>query len=271
VFVERGEFVSIGGSIEDTYKQHFDAFPDCTTAIARSWHKGDTVVFEYAEGGTNTGPHRSNKPTGKKVGFVGASVLTFSPKGIIKKDVTFYDQLTMEIQAGWAPALLAKLEVRPVIAVPPATGSWEVHQVNGVDVGQPRLFAIRKNLYSSFSMRSEKDFLASLSDDIIFAPFDDPKNATGKREAGALFSSWMKTFSYGVVNADEAWSVDGHILLLGTYTGKHVGAWGPLKATNKPFKSHFLDIARINKDDKIERVWTYANNFEILRDLGFRG
>ena len=31
-----------------------------------------------------------------------------------------------------------------------------------------------------------------------------------------------------------------------------------------------LDTARINKNDKVERVWTYANNFEILRDLGYR-
>ena len=72
------------------------------------------------------------------------------------------------------------------------------------------------------------------------------------------------------MNATQAWSVDGHVVLLGTFTGKHNGVWGPLKPTNKRFTSHFLDIARINKNDKVDRVWTYANNFEILRDLGYR-
>jgi ketosteroid isomerase-like protein len=270
VFVERGEFVSVGTSIESNYQRLFDAFPDGATAIARSWHKGDTVVFEYVEGGTNTGAHGAQKATGKKVGYVGASVLQFNANGRVKKDTTYYDELTMEVQAGWAQGPLAKLEVRPVIPVPAATGAWEVHQVTGVDVGQPKLFAIRKSLYTSFSMRAEKDFLAALSDDVLLAPYDEPKDSTGKREAASLFNGWLKTFSEAVVNADDGWSVDGHVLLLGTFTGKHVGAWGPLKPTNKVFTSHFLDIARIGKDDKVERVWTYANNYELLRHLGYR-
>jgi len=274
VFVERGEFVSIGGSagssIEETYQRHFAAFPDAATAIQRSWHRRDTVVFEYIEGGTHTGPRGAQKPTGKKVGYRGASVLTFNAKGLIAKDMTFYDQLTLEVQAGWAQGQIAKLDVRPFLPVPPATDSWDVHQVNGIDVGQPQIFAIRKNLYTSFSMRSEKDFLAPLADDIVFSAYDDPKDATGKRECARLFSEWTKTFSYGEINADDVWTVDGHVVLLGTFTGKHVGAWGPLKPTNKPFTSHFLDIARVGLDDKVQRVWTYANNAEILKDLGLR-
>lgn len=269
VFVERGEFVSAGTSVQANYQRLFDAFPDGATAITRSFHKGDTVVFEYVEGGTNTGPHAASKPTGKKVGYVGASVLQFTPKGLVKKDTTYYDQLTLDVQAGWAKGPLAKLEVRPVMDVP-AAKDWEVHQVAGQDVGQPKLFAIRKSLYSSFSMRSQKDYLAKLSDDVQLAPYDDPKDAVGKKGAAALFDDWLKTFSDGVVNAEEGWSVDGYVVLLGTFKGKHVGAWGPLKATGKPFTSHFIDIARINKNDLVERVWTYANNYEVLRDLGYR-
>jgi len=269
VFVERGEFVSVGTSVQANYQRLFDAFPDGSTTITRSFHKGDTVVFEYVEGGTNTGPHAASKPTGKKVGYVGASVLQFTPKGLVKKDTTYYDQLTLEVQAGWAKGPLAKLEVRPVVPVP-APQEWEVHQLTGVDVGQPKLFAIRKSLYSSFSMRSQKDYLAKLSDDVLLAPYDDPKDAVGKKGAAALFDEWLKTFSEGVVNAEEGWSVDGYVVLLGTFKGKHIGPWGPLKATNKPFTSHFIDIARINKSDLVERVWTYANNYEVLRDLGYR-
>ncbi len=271
VFVERGELVSVGGtSIESNYRTLFDAFPDGATTITRSWHRGDTVVFEYVEGGTNTGPHGAQKATGRKVGYIGASVLQFNAKGRVKRDTTYYDELTMEVQAGWAQGPLAKLEVRPVIPVPASTGSWEVHQISEMDVGQPKMVAARKSLYTSFSMRSEKDFLGALSEDVVLAPYDDPKNATGKSEAGALFVGWMKTYSDGVTNADEGWSVDGHVVLLGTFSGKHVGAWGPLKATNKTFTSHFLDIARVNKDDKVERVWTYANNYELLKHLGYR-
>ena len=271
VFVERGEFVSAGGgSIESNFKSHFDAFPDTTTSITRSWHSGDAVLFEWAEGGTHTGPQRAHKPTGKKYGYVGASLLRFKADGLVKQDTTYADELTKEVQLAWAPAQLAKLEVRPVVAVPAATEAWDAHQVKEADAAQAKLAAARKSLYTNFSVRSEKDFLASLSDDVVLYPFDDPKDAKGKREAALLLKDWMKMFSDGVVDATEGWSVDGHVVLLGTFTGKHVGAWGPLKATNKTFKSHFLDIARVNKDDKIERLWSYANNYELLSHLGYQ-
>jgi ketosteroid isomerase-like protein len=269
VFMERGEFTSIGGAITDNYQRHFEAFPDCTTAITRSWHKGDLVVFEYAEGGTDTGPHRSHKPTGKKVGYVGASILQFNAKGLVKKDSTYYDELTMEVQAGWAKAQHAKLEVRPVSPVSPATSTWEVHQVPSIDGDQPKLLALGKSLSSSFQTRSEKDYLAALSDDIVLARYDEPKDAVGKADVARLFNSRLKVFSASAVNAEEGWTVDGYVVIVGTLSGTQVGAWGPLKATNKSFKSHFLDIARVSKTDKVERVWTYANNYEVLRDLGY--
>ena len=270
-FVERGETISSGSSsIESNFQAHFAAFPDATTSITRSWHSGDAVLFEYVEGGTNTGTHPAHKPTGKKVGYFGASVLKFKPDGLVKLDTTYYDELTKEVQAGWAPVSLAKLEVRPLAVVPAPTDSWEVHKATDVDASKQKAAAARKSLYTSFSMRSEKDFLGALSDSVVLSPYDDPKDATGKKEAGGLFKDWMKMFADGVVNASDAWSVDGHVVVIGTFTGKHVGAWGPLKATNKTFKSNFLDIARVGKDDKIERVWTYANNYELLSYLGYQ-
>ena len=271
VFVERGELVSIGkSSIETNYRALFDAFPDGRTTITRSWHKGDTVIFEYVEGGTNTGPRGAKKGSGKKVGYFGASVLHFTVDGHVKRDTTYYDELTMEVQAGWLEGALAKLEVRPVVSVPATTSTWDVHRATGAEDEQQKLVAVRQKLYSSFSMRSQRDFLAVLTDDVVIVPYDDPKNATGKSEVASLFGEWLKTFSTAVINADEAWGVDGHVVLLGTFAGKHVGQWGPLKPTSKQITSHFLDIARVTDQGKVDRVWTYANNFELLKHLGYR-
>lgn len=271
-FVERGEFFSAGtSSIEANYKAYFEAFPDSATAITRSWHWGDMVMFEYVEGGTNTGKHRAHpQPTGKKFGYVGASILRFKPDGMIRQDETFSDELTREVQAGWAPGSLAKMPVRPLVAVPAAGDTWETHKVTEADASQAKANAAKKSLYSKFALKNEKDFLGALSDDVVLSPFDDPKDAKGKKEAGALFQDWTKTFADGVVDATDGWSVDGYVVLVGTYSGKHVGAWGPLKPTNKTFKSHFLDIAKVGKDDKIERLWSYANNYELLKYLGYQ-
>lgn len=270
LFVERGEFVSAGGgSIEANYKEHFDAFPDATTAITRSWHRGATVVFEYVESGTHTGPHRAHAPTGKKFGYVGASWLEFAPDGRVTKDTTYSDELTKEVQLGWAPGALAKMKVRPVALVPPATQTWEVHQVTSHD-DKTKAAAVKRSLYSELSLRSDKEFLGAFSDDVALMPYDEPADAKGQKEAAAMFKEWTRSFSNGTVEATEGWAIDGHFVVLGTYTGKHVGAWGPVPATNKTFTTHFLDVAKVGKDDKVERVWSYANNYELLKQLGYR-
>lgn len=298
VFIERGTPGNAGpAAIAANYQNYFDTYPDVTTAITRSWHWGDAALFEYVEGGTQTGqrivlppppqhldpmadateanaktaPDReSATPTGKKFGYVGASLLRFTPDGLVRQDMTYSDELTREVQSGWAPGMLAKMPVRPIIAVPAANDTWETHQAGAADGGQPKLLAAKASLYNKFSLNSEKAFLAGLTDDVVLAAYDDPKDATGKREAAALLKDWTTTFADGVVDAKEGWSVDGYVVLMGVYTGKHVGAWGPLKPTHSTFKTHFLDIAKLGSDDKLQHLWSYANNYELLQYLDYK-
>ncbi len=213
---------------------------------------------------------RSQIPTGKKFGYVGASLLRFSPEGLVKLDMTYSDELTREVQSGWAPPSLAKMPVRPVMPVPPATDTWETHKVAATDAEQGKLLAAKSSMYNKFALHSEKDFLAALTDDVVLAAYDDPADARGKKGAAALFKDWTSTFADGVVDATEGWSVDGYVVLLGVYKGKHVGAWGPIKPTKSEFKTHFLDIVKLGKGDKIDRLWSYANNYELLQYLDYK-
>jgi ketosteroid isomerase-like protein len=273
IFVERGEEAASAGTaaIAKDYQAHFDAFPDVTTAITRSWHWGDAVLFEFTEGGTQTGPHGSEKSgTGKKFGYVGASLLRFKPNGLVREDMTYSDELTKEVQVGWARGPLGKMHVRPVVPVPTPSDTWDVHQVGAKDVGQPKLVAARGSLYSKFSLDSDKAFLAGLTDDIVISSYDDPNDVRGKKEASGLFKEWKTTFPDGVVDAKEGWSVDGYVVLLGTFTGKKTGNWGPVKPTTRPYTMHFLDITKVDGNDTIQRVWSYANNYELLKTLGFQ-
>ena len=296
VFIERGRPANAGqAAIAADYQNYFDAYPDVSTTITRSWHWGDATLFEYVEGGTQTGQRiilppapqrfdpladgkddgkapdrRSETPTGKKFGYVGASLLRFTPEGLVRLDQTYSDELTREVQSGWAPGALAKMPVRAVVPVPPVTDSWEIHQVGASDAGQAKLLAAKTKLYNRFSLHSEKDFLAALTDDVVLATYDDPQDARGKKEAAALLKDWTTTFADGVEDATEGWSVDGYVVLMGVFTGKHVGAWGPIKPTRNAFKTHFLDIVKLGKDDKVERLWSYANNYELLQYLDYK-
>ena len=297
-FIERGTPGSAGrDAIATNYQNYFDTYPDVSTTITRSWHWGDAVLFEYVEGGTQTGqriilppaPQRLDPlsevisssevapqrqiaaPTGKPFGYLGASLLHFTPDGLVRQDMTYSDELTREVQSGLAPGSLGKMPVRPVVAVPAATDAWETHQVGNSDAEQAKLRAAKASLYSKFSLQSQKDFLAALTDDVVLAAYDDPKDAHGKKEAAALLKDWTTTFAEGVVDATAGWGVDGYVVLMGVFKGKHVGAWGPIKPTQSGFKTHFLDIVKVGKDDKVERLWSYANNYELLQYLDYKG
>jgi hypothetical protein len=214
---------------------------------------------------------QSATPTGKKFGYVGASLLRFTPEGLVRLDQTYSDELTREVQSGWAPGDLAKMPVRPVVPVPAASDTWETHQAAPSDDSQAKLLATKASLYNKFSLHSEKDFLAGFTDDVVLSAFDDPEDAKGKKQAAALLKDWSRTFADGVVDAKEGWSVDGYVVLMGVFTGKHVGAWGPIKPTKSTFKTHFLDIAKLGAGDKIEHLWSYANNYELLQYLDYKG
>lgn len=295
-FIERGSpATAFRAAIAANYQNYFDAYPDVTTAITRSWHWGDATLFEYVEAGTQTGQRivlpppprrfdpladgkddgkeperRSETPTGKKFGYVGASLLRFTPEGLVRQDTTYSDELTREVQSGWAPGALAQMAVRPVVSMPAVTDAWETHRVGANDATKSKLLAAKSSLYSNFSLHSQKDFLAALTDDVVLASYDDPKDARGKKEAAALLMDWTSSFADGVVDATDGWNVDGYVVLLGVFSGRHVGAWGPIKPTGRAFKTHFLDIVKLGKDEKIERLWSYANNYELLQYLDYR-
>lgn len=263
VFVELG---TEGGeskgtaAITDDYRTIFDGFSDVKLAVTRSWHMGDVVAIEFVEGASGTG----DDDTPKRFGYVGASLLWFDEAGHVKRDQTYYDDLTIDVQLGWVKPPLSKLEVRPVREVPPFTGTWEQHVATG-SADEGKIVAVRDKLYSKLlTPTAEKDFLDILSDDVVLAEYDDPKDATGKKGVSEVFKDWHKTFSNMKIESTHTWPCGEYVIFEGTFAGKHTGPWGPLKATNKDFNSHFLDVTRITKDGKVDRIWTYASSAEIL-------
>ena len=263
VFVELGVD---GGESKGTeaitrdYKTVFEGFTDVKASVTRSWHMGDVVALEFVQGGTGM----AEDETEKRFGYVGASLLWFDENGKVKRDQTYYDDVTIEVQLGWAKPPLSKLEVRPVATVPPFSGTWEQHVATGA-TDEKAVMAVREKLYSKLlTPNAEKEFLEVVADDIILAEYDDPKDAVGKAGVGEVFRDWHKTFSNMSIEATHTWPCGEFVIFEGTFTGKHTGPWGPLKATNRAFNSHFLDVTRITKDGKVDRLWTYASSAEIL-------
>lgn len=263
VFVELGAEAGESkgtAAITGDYKTIFQGFPDAKIAVTRSWHMGDVVAIEFVEGGTGTGDDDTNR----KFGYVGASLLWFDATGKVKRDQTYYDDLTMEVQLGWAKPPFSRMEVRPVREVPAFSGSWEQHVATG-SADEGKIVAVRDKLYSNvLTANGEKDFLAILTDDVVLAEYDDPRDAPGKKGVAEAFKDWHKTFSNMKMESTHTWPCGEYVIFEGTFAGKITGPWGPLKPSNKTFNSHFLDITRITQDGKVDRMWTYASSSEIL-------
>jgi hypothetical protein len=269
-FLERGEFLSVGAeAIERNHKVHFASFPDTTITITRSWHAGNVVVIEYIEGGTQSG---GVTPTLKKYGYAGASVLRFNADGKIEKDETYADELTKAVQLGWTNKTLT-MDVRPLVSVPPAVETWDVHAAIPKETSAAAKTPVSgKGLLANGRDRtqtSESAFAAELADGIVLSAYDEPKDAQGKREVAAVRKRWNERFSGGTAVSEEGWAFDGYVVRLGVFTGKHTGPWGGLKPTRTAFKTRFLDVAQVNKSSKVERLWSYANNYELLSRLGY--
>ena len=249
-------------AIKHDYKTIFEGFTDVKVSVTRSFHMGDVVALEFVEGGTGIAEDESEK----RFGYVGASLLWFDENGKVKRDQSYYDDVTLEVQLGWAKPPLSKLEVRPVATVPPFTGTWEQHvATSATPTDEKAMIAVREKLYSKLlTPTAEKEFLEVVSDDIVLAEYDDPKDAVGKKAVGEVFRDWHKTFSNMSIEATHTWPCGEYVIFEGTFSGKHTGPWGPLKATNRAFNSHFLDVTRITKDGKVDRLWTYASSAEIL-------
>jgi ketosteroid isomerase-like protein len=228
-------------------------------AITRSWHIKDVVLVEFVQGGTS-------EPGKKPYGYVGATLFWFNAEGRVTEDATYFDELTMEVQLGTADKAASKIEVRPLRAVPAFSATWEQHRARETPE-EAKLVAVRDHLYSKLTASSEKDFLDLMTDDIELVAYDEAKDAKGKKAIAEVFGGWKVMFSDIKVEAEHSWACEDYAIFEGTFSGKHTGPWGPIAATKKDFSNHFVDVTRINKDGKVDRMWTYANNAELIEQL----
>ncbi|MBI4415421.1 MAG: nuclear transport factor 2 family protein [Euryarchaeota archaeon] len=80
------------------------AFPGATLRLTRPIVRDDTVAVEWEYSGTNTGPLTTaagvQPATHRHVSLRGASVLRFSPKGLIAEEHRYYDSRSLFQQLG---------------------------------------------------------------------------------------------------------------------------------------------------------------------------
>jgi steroid delta-isomerase-like uncharacterized protein len=233
------------------------ACPDIKWVHTRALQRGDVMVVEWTGMGTDTGGFLDDKPTNKKVGWRGVSILWFDDDGLVKRETNVLDPLTIMGQLGRGDS---KAKVRPP---PPAPTSPTVWLTAKESPEEQKNLDLVKSLYATFEKKDEKAFAALLTDDVIRSDQTQPDDVKGKDGAKRELGVWLKAFPDLKVNVANAWAFGDIVVAEVERTGTLKGRLGALEPNGKTATTHGVDVVEL-KDGKIARVTSYANGRELL-------
>lgn len=246
------------GEIEKMFTGLNAAFPDMKFGISRVFQRGDVLVEEWAASGTNTGEFMGRPATNKKMGFQAVSIQWFNDDGKVKREHSYYDQMTIAGQLGQGDP---KMPVRPVADVPGGEPKWVTDAESGKSVD------LAKSIYPTFSAKDDKAFLALIADDGEHVDMTQPQSVKGKDAAKKEWAMFKKAFPDMTMSVTNAWGFGDVVIMENVATGTFKGNMGPVKATNKSGTLHGLDITEV-KGDKVQRMTSYGSGLEFASQYG---
>jgi len=270
--------------IEKRVAKNFEVFKDMKITLGRVWEKDKHTAFaEWVGTGTNSGEWPEigiPKATNKAFGVVGASWIEVDDDGFIKEENSFLDGPTMLGQ------LMPKAEMpaRAVItAAPEGTEHFEplaakeakddkakAELAKALEAEKKHLEAEEKLLAAFNSDKPNKidEGLKLFADDFVNVDYTQEKNQKGKGEFKALVGKYFLAFPDLRIKSTTSFPMGKYVVSKFEYTGTQKGAFGPIKATNKPISLHQVEVDEFNNDGKLVKSWTWGNNEELLKELG---
>jgi ketosteroid isomerase-like protein len=231
-------------AIQKGYQDWLDTMTNGQSANVRTWTKGNQAAVEWVTTGTD-------KATGKPWGIDGLSIYTFNDDGLITKDHTYFDMLTVMKQTG---AFKDKYPARGVSTLP--SGPVEAHVAKG-DANEDKNVASEQAILASWSKLDAKGILGFYTPDAVTDDQSDDKphnfDETKKEYTSFLKSKkdgkWTDWADFGV---EDVTVDDGEF----TFTeGK------------KPLTMHVAEIDQW-KDGKIVHAWLWMNGVEVAKQRG---
>lgn len=246
--------------IEQMFGGYFTAFPDMKSKTWRIFANDKVAIAQWVGVGTHKGDFMGMKASNKPVGFHGATVVWLDDAGLAKKVINYMDEGTVGGQVG-----MHKNPVRKPAKLPEGETVW----VWGTgDAAEAKNVEMAKAFYAAMEAMDEKKMMEHMAKDGVHVDYTMPADSKGHAGMKAEIAMMKKAFADAKVEAQEAWGFGpNHVVVLGSWTAKHVGPMGPIKATNKTMTMHGLDVMEI-KDGKFTKGETYANSMEMMGSLG---
>jgi len=197
------------------------------------------------------------KATEKPIGFQGATVLWFTPEGLIKEEHDYANFATVLSQTG-----ISKAKGRPVATAPASpevvTAKESPEEKANVEVAE--------KVNKAWEAKKADDVTALFSDDAVW---DDLTltPAKGKKEIKKYVSTFFTGVPDGKAASANTWPAGDWVIEEATYGGTHKGALFGTPASNKAFTIHELTIYKLGADRKITQATTYGNDLELAAQI----
>jgi steroid delta-isomerase-like uncharacterized protein len=262
-------------AIEKDAEKTFAAFKDCKLTHGRIWAKDKhTAVYEWIFTGTNTAdapemgiPKATNKP----VGIMGATWAEIGDDGLIKESHRYRDIPTLMGQLAPDP----RNPVRAVVTAPdgteergdgPLLGSGE-EIAKAVEKEEKKNIELENKLTGLLNEHKVDDALKLTAENILFVDYTRGADVKGKKAFKDMLGMYFTAFPDMRGKIRSGFGDRDYAVMEFEYMGTQKGAFGPIKATNKPVHLHQLEVDLIT-DSKVVRGWAWGNNVELLTELG---
>ena len=247
-------------AIAQEAKDTFAAYSDFKLAVTRAYVHGSTVALEWVITGTNDGPNMGQKASGRSMGVQGGSVVTFDDQGLIVEDHRYVDLPTIMSQLD--PKAKAG-SFRPVATLP--AGATETRESKGTP-DEAKTLADGKAFYVALETKGG-DLSPFLTDDSTLDDMTSPAQLKGPKALVAYVAAVWKAVPDFTQTKPVQFAAGDVMVTEGATAGTQKGAFGPLKASNKPVSTRYLDFQQM-KDGKAGRDVTYGDSAEMLVEIG---
>lgn len=251
------------GELEKNMDAFFKAFPDVKLGPVRDLVVGDVVVTEWIVAGTHSGDFMGLKPTNKKVGYRGLSVMWFGEDGLVKREHMYMDHGTFMAQLGVAPK---GVKGRAFMDVPSADARPEWIASAGTDIEKKNAEAATA-FFATFGKKDEKGYLDARTADSVDTAYTAPDDLTGKDNLKKHFQQMAAAFPDMQASVKNQWAAGDYVAAEVEWTGTMKGALGPVKPTNKTGTIHSFEILQF-KDGKLAHRFTYGSGAEFAMAFG---
>lgn len=233
---------------------------DDKTPFTRLFIDGNVVIGEWVWAGTHTGDLMGLPPTQKPFGLKGISIYFFDDNAKLKAAHAYFDIGSLMSQLG------VSKEPAPPLQALPTEAALEFTATDSEN--EERNLALAASMFEAVEKKSEKQFLASITDATEWEDTRKAETVKGEKAIRNYFKTQLKAFPDAKMTVVESWATGDYVILEWEFTGTHLGKLGPIAATKKPVKLHAVDILQFDDDGKIVKGWVFGNTAEMAMQLG---